>query len=603
MRRILTATAFVCLAAAPILAAEVIPNWEGSAGSNNQSSPAGFPENMAPSGVNDSAREVMAAIARLHADTDGAILTTGSANAYAMAASQTIGSYVTGHVFTFIASFGNTSTATLNVDGNGAKQITKQHDAALVSGDIEAGQIVTVAYAASTDTFQMLSQSALAATVYQTQGDVLDDFNTLGVVSSDGEIIVGTGSGAFAYESGATARTSLGLTIGTDVQTQSAALDDLDSLGVVGSDGEIIVGTGAGAFAYESGATARTSLGLTIGTDVQTQSAALDDLDTLGVVASDGEIIVGTGSGAFAYESGATARTSLGLTIGTNVQTQSAALDDLDSLGVVASDGQIIVGTGSGAFAYESGSTARTSLGAAGTADANTFTADQTLEDTDAAPGPGPLFTLHRNSASPATNDLLADLIFQGEDTDSNATNYGVIRVQIEDPSSGSEDATIILYSLVDGLTATEMTVSGGLRIGNATGSHQGTGTINATAVYDDGVLLTAGEITESFVSAAQTITNSGTLTMAHSLAAAPDILQVYLRNTTAELGYTTGEELLLGGYQNNANGGVQVRADGTNIYAVIGSDGIGILRANATTGSPTGITNGSWALIFKGWN
>jgi photosystem II stability/assembly factor-like uncharacterized protein len=57
------------------------------------------------------------------------------------------------------------------------------------------------------------SDAATARTTLgaQTQGDVLDDFNTLGEVASDGQIIVGTGAGAFAYESGDTARTSLGL--------------------------------------------------------------------------------------------------------------------------------------------------------------------------------------------------------------------------------------------------------------------------------------------------------------------------------------------------------------------------------------------------------
>lgn len=45
----------------------------------------------------------------------------------------------------------------------------------------------------------------------QAFGAVLDDFNTLGVPASDGQFIVATGAGAFAYESGATVRTSLGL--------------------------------------------------------------------------------------------------------------------------------------------------------------------------------------------------------------------------------------------------------------------------------------------------------------------------------------------------------------------------------------------------------
>ena len=46
----------------------------------------------------------------------------------------------------------------------------------------------------------------------------------------------------------------------------------------------------------------------------------LEDLDTLGAPSSDGEFIVATGAGAFAYESGATVRTSLGLGTGNNVQ-------------------------------------------------------------------------------------------------------------------------------------------------------------------------------------------------------------------------------------------------------------------------------------------
>ena len=39
-----------------------IKNWSTTAGNNNDAPPDGFPENMAPSGVNDSAREVMASV-------------------------------------------------------------------------------------------------------------------------------------------------------------------------------------------------------------------------------------------------------------------------------------------------------------------------------------------------------------------------------------------------------------------------------------------------------------------------------------------------------------------------------------------------------------
>uniref|UniRef100_A0A6M3JA65 Putative tail fiber protein n=1 Tax=viral metagenome TaxID=1070528 RepID=A0A6M3JA65_9ZZZZ len=57
-------------------------------------------------------------------------------------------------------------------------------------------------------------------------------------------------------------------------------------------------------------------LSLVIGTNVQAFGAVLDDLNTLGANAADSEFLVGTGAGALAWESGATARTSIGLGTG-----------------------------------------------------------------------------------------------------------------------------------------------------------------------------------------------------------------------------------------------------------------------------------------------
>jgi len=76
---------------------------------------------------------------------------------------------------------------------------------------------------------------------------------------------------------------------------------------------------------------------------------------------------------------GATDGLSLGGTLVTATATQisniagSAVLEDLNTLGAPASDGQFIVATGAGAFAYEAGSTARDSIGL-GTGDSPTFT-------------------------------------------------------------------------------------------------------------------------------------------------------------------------------------------------------------------------------------
>ncbi len=104
----------------------------------------------------------------------------------------------------------------------------------------------------------------------------------LGLARTDGGIIVGDGSN-FVLESGATARASLGLTIGTDVQAFGAVLDDFNTLGAAASDGQFIVATGAGAFAYESGTTVRTSLGLGTSDDVTFNSVADTNGDLRGV--------------------------------------------------------------------------------------------------------------------------------------------------------------------------------------------------------------------------------------------------------------------------------------------------------------------------------
>ncbi|PCI31131.1 hypothetical protein COB52_00275, partial [Candidatus Kaiserbacteria bacterium] len=95
---------------------------------------------------------------------------------------------------------------------------------------------------------------------------VLQDLNTLGAPSTDGEILVATGAGAFAYESGATVRTSLGLTIGTNVQAYDA---DLTTYAGITPSANVQSLLGAASYAA-----ARTLLDLEPGTDFYSISAA-----------------------------------------------------------------------------------------------------------------------------------------------------------------------------------------------------------------------------------------------------------------------------------------------------------------------------------------
>jgi hypothetical protein len=86
----------------------------------------------------------------------------------------------------------------------------------------------------------------------------------LSVDAATGDVTMSLGTVAVAKggtgaTDAATARTNLGLEIGTDVQAYDAGLADIAGLAV--TDGNIIVGDGAN-WVAESGATARTSLGL-----------------------------------------------------------------------------------------------------------------------------------------------------------------------------------------------------------------------------------------------------------------------------------------------------------------------------------------------------
>lgn len=108
----------------------------------------------------------------------------------------------------------------------------------------------------------------------------------------------------------AAGRTTLGVAIGTDVQAYSARLADIAALAV--TDGNIIVGDGAN-WVAESGATARTSLGLGTG-DSPTFTTV-----TAGLTVPDGSAVVlqgsGTGTGDVVERVGATATEAFRLVV------------------------------------------------------------------------------------------------------------------------------------------------------------------------------------------------------------------------------------------------------------------------------------------------
>lgn len=156
------------------------------------SNTARFPEDQAASTLNDGARALEGIVARWHNDINGSVATTGSANAYVMAANQTLSAYYDGLVLAFEANFTNTGAATVNVDGLGAKSIKKMGDASLTdlaADDIESGRRYVIIY----DGTQFQAMSPLDSVRTNSNGDLLIGKTSLSI-STAGAQIRGDGS-------------------------------------------------------------------------------------------------------------------------------------------------------------------------------------------------------------------------------------------------------------------------------------------------------------------------------------------------------------------------------------------------------------------------
>ena len=80
------------------------------------------------------------------------------------------------------------------------------------------------------------------------------------------------------------------------------------------------------------------------------------------------------------------------------------------------------------------------------------------LRSGDAGATVGPTLTLLRASASPADNDDIGRILFQGKDDAGNTEDYAEIYGRIDDASSGTEDGALVLRTKVAG-TMTSLAV------------------------------------------------------------------------------------------------------------------------------------------------
>lgn len=224
------------------------------------------------------------------------------------------------------------------------------------------------------------------------------------------------------------------------------------------------------------------------------------------------------------------------------------------------------------------------------TAAANTFANGQTIQSSDAGAAEVLGLIFDRASASPAVSDYLLSLGFRGRTAAAGVIDFAKIVPRIVNIGAGTEAASLDLLTCLAGAMGYCATFGAGVQIGSPTGGDLGRGTINATGLsVNNSAVLKQADI---FVSADQTITLAGALTLAHGLGVAPRLWSVVYVCTTAELGYSIGDVVSTGSAQMPA-----IWPDATNLNVRYASAAVSI--CHKTTGALTAITSENWKARF----
>lgn len=107
--------------------------------------------------------------------------------------------------------------------------------------------------------------------------------------------------------------------------------------------------------------------------------------------------------------------------------------------------------------------------------------------------------------------------------------------------------------------------------------------------------------LAEPFSSTEQTISSAGLLTIEHGLGVKPKRAWAVLVCKTTEYGYAVGEEVAAPCFEDANDHGVTVYVSATNIKAVIGANGVRVMRVDAgNEGQFAAITAGSWRIVLR---
>jgi hypothetical protein len=367
---------------------------------------------------------------------------------------------------------------------------------------------------------------------------------------SGGNVTIATGDSGIIYSSGSGAGAAV-VNITNDFAMSSVKITGGSITGIT----DLAVADG-GTGASDAG-TARTNLGLAIGTNVQAYDAGLQSIS--GLTTSADQMIYTTALDTYAT-TGLTAagrailddadasaqRTTLGLVIGTNVQAYDAELAAIAALAVT--DSNFIVGNGT-TWVAESGATARTSLGLGTLATQNGTFSDAVLGPASATDNAVARFDattgkLVQDSAvtiadtgvmtvvatDAGTNTVLDAMQVQRQSSGTPAVGIGVgvefavetaagnteigavIEAVTTDVTAASEDFDLVFKTMAAGAAASEAMRIKSTNIVDVVSLAIGGTTVTSTAAelnILDGVTSTAAELNLVDGSAAGTIVNS----------------------------------------------------------------------------------------------
>jgi hypothetical protein len=103
----------------------------------------------------------------------------------------------------------------------------------------------------------------------------------------------------------------------------------------------------------------------------------------------------------------------------------------------------------------------------------------------------GPVLTFTHATTTPAISDIVGQISFNMTDASLGKPVGAAIRGVSRDITAGAASGDLYLLSRVSGSLGTRVIVATGMYMSGATGGDKGANTFNASAVYDDNVLLT----------------------------------------------------------------------------------------------------------------